>query len=223
MRAQFLDFGGKEKFACPNVATGWAEFLKALQARMARGPIEPAAAWAVFEQFAQTSPRAAVLGHLMRLGHLLPENERYQLGVLVADLLRQDWPEEWELFRPGLVSALAGLAAEMNPDSVHSYFNHIATVPGAETRRMAYLSILAAQDLLAKPRRDQIRTVAMLCNAGFAVCINTSRQLGKMSDSRDIERFGLAIAGYTAAADLLNNATGAVLFEGLHAPLWEEV
>ena len=210
-------------FAGPNVTTGWNEFLGRLGRLANRGQRNYEAGWATFEKLVQSSPRQETLAIFLRLGRELPERERYRLAVGVTRLLAPiEWPQEWEAVRPTLADAISRLASEMDPDEENSFFAQIATRKGAEPRRMAYLAMASAEDLLRKPRRDQLRTIAMLCNAGMAVCIETHRQCSKTMNSSNLHSFGAAIADYATAAGLLNEAAGAVLFEGLHAALEEE-
>lgn len=205
------------------MTTGWAEFLGRLRRLASKGQRNHAVGWATFEKLAQGSPQQKTLAIVVRLGHELPERERYRLAVAVTRLLAPiEWPEEWEAVRPSLADAISRLASEMNPDEENTLFAKIATRKGAESRRMAYLAMASAEDLLRKPRRDQLRTIAMLCNAGMAVCIETHRQCSRTTDSSNLHAFGAAIANYAAAASSLNEAAGAVLFEGLHAALEEE-
>ncbi len=220
---QFLDSRRKETFATPNVATGWAEYLEQLRRLASEGTRDHLAGWATFEKLAAGSPQPEPLMLLVRLGRDLPERERYRLAVAVTRLLApMEWPLEWEVVRPGLIYALSELADEMDPDGHDSFFGHVVTKEGAKTRRIAHLTIVAAIDLLRKPRRDQLRSIAMLCNASMAACIEAYRQFSKSVPLANTQVFGLAIAEYASAADLLNDATGAVLFEGLHAVLEED-
>lgn len=210
-------------FAASDVATGWAEFLKRLRRLASAGERDHAAGWTMFKRLARASPQQGTLDILVHVGQDLPERERYRLAVGVTRLLAPiEWPEEWEGVRPGLADALLRLSMQMDPDAEDSFFARIATKTGAEARRMAQLAMVSAEDLLRKPRRDQLRTVALLCNAGMAVCIETHRRFSKTSDTREFQAFGMAIAGYTEAAGRLNEATGAVLFEGLYAALEED-
>src|SRR5262249_32196336 len=89
---------------------------------------------------------------------------------------------------------------------------------------MANVVLYAACNLLSKPcRRDELRTVALLCNTGFALCRKTYRTFRKRLPGSvapdSAVRFRDALIEYAGAADLLNDAVGAVLFEGLHAEL----
>lgn len=206
-----------------NVATGWAEFLAQLRRLASKGQRNHAAGWATFEKLAKNSPRHKTLEIFLRLGHKLPERERYRLAVGVTRLLAPvEWPQEWEAVRPALVDAISRLAAEMDPDAEGSFFAQIATRTGAEARRMAYVAMVSVEELLRTPRRDQLETIARLCNAGMAACIETHRQCRKTMDSNELRAFGEAIGDYTATANLLNEATGVVFFEGLYAPLEDE-
>ncbi len=203
-----------------NVATGWAEFLARLRGLASKGLANPDAAWTTFTTLAQNSPQREILATLQHLGNGLPEQERYRLAVGTTRLLAPiEWPWEWEAARPSLTDAISRLGSEMDPDVPESFFAQIATGKGAEARRLAHIAVLSAEELLRRPRRDQIKTIARLCNAGMAVCIETHRQCSKTMDGTELRAFGNAIADYTAAASLLNDATGVVLFEGLHAPL----
>lgn len=218
-----LDIFGKVEFAAFIVATGWAEFLKRLQRLAIKGQRNHAAGWATFEELAQHSPRRETLAIFLRLGQVLPERERYQLAVAVTRLLAPiDLPQEIEAVRPRLADAVSRLSEEMDPDDDDSFFASIANQKGADRRRMAHLAMVSAEDLLRKPRRDQLRTIGLLCNVGMTECINAQRKYGRLSKSPQSNRFGTALADYVASADAMNDATGAVLFEGLHASLEEE-
>lgn len=204
------------------VVSGWAEFLKRLQRLAVKGQLNHAAGWVTFEELVQQSPRRDTLTIFLRLGQVLPERERYRLAVAVTRILAPiELPQEIEAIRPRLIDAISSLSEQMDPDGDDSFFGKIASKKGADRRRMAHLAMVSAEDLLRKPRRDQLRTIALLCNAGMTECVAGYRKYGRFSKQTYAIRFGTALADYVAAADAMNDASGAVLFEGLHASLEE--
>lgn len=177
IRCWLLDMFRKVEFAAYIVATGWAEFLKRLQRLAIKGQRSHPAGWATFEELAQHSPRRDTLAIFLRLGQVLPERERYQLAVAVTRLLAPiELPQEIEAVRPRFADAVSRLSEEMDPDVDESFFARIANQKGADRRRMAHLAMAAADDLLRKPRRDQLRTIGLLCNVGMAECIEAQRE-----------------------------------------------
>lgn len=211
------------------VATGWAELLKRLRRLAAEGRQDPDAAWTKFEELALSSERANILKGIVRLGRLLPELERYRLAVAITRLLAPvEWPPAWSAARPALVEALDALVEEANPDADDSFLATHGIDDNPDLRYVNYHVLYAARNLLRRPcRRDELRTVALLCNTGMALLLKEYRRVKKDTDagtpSRAVlaarRRLRRALAAYTEAASALNDAVGAVLFEGLHARL----
>ena len=84
--------------------------------------------------------------------------------------------------------------------------------------------LIEAAHLVRRPcRRDELPNVARLCNLGSATCLDVYRTvILKSEDGASIDqdaraRYRSAFESYTAAARALNDAVGAVLFEGLDA------
>lgn len=209
------------------VATGWAEFRSWIRRRVADGNRDPEATWTRFQKLAASSELAEILKHLLRVGRILPDTERYRLAVATTRLLAPiEWPKEWAAARPALVAALETLVDETCPSDHVSFFALHDLGADAEIERVGHLVLIAARDLLRRPcRRDELPTVAGLCNLGSATCLGVYRRAIQKStndaalDSGARARYRSAFADYAAAARVLNGAAGAVLFEGLDAVL----
>jgi len=210
------------------VGLGWAEFLKRIRRLVAEGRQDPVATWKKFEELARSSPQAQTLEIIISIGRRLPEHQRYRLAVAVTRILAPiEWPAAWDIARPELVEALDVLVEETNPEVEGSFFALLATSSDADTHSAANVILYTARNLLSKPcRRDELRTVATLCNSGIAICLMVYRSSRVRRRSRDIgraaDRFRDALTDYADSAALLNEAMGAVLFEGLHAGIEAE-
>lgn len=211
------------------VVTGWAELLKRLRRLAAEGRQDPDAAWTKFEELALSSERANILKAVVRLGRLLPELERYRLAVAITRILAPvEWPPAWSAARPALVEALDALVEEADPDADDSFVATHDVDGNPDLRYVNHHVLYAARSLLRRPcRRDELRTVALLCNTGVALLLKEYRRATKDADTGTPSRAALdarrrlrrALAAYTEAASALNDAVGSVLFEGLHARL----
>ena len=209
------------------MARGWAEFLKRLRRLAAEGRQEPDAAWTRFEDLASRSERANILKTIVRLGKVLPEGERYRLAAAVTRILAPiEWPPEWAAKRLDFVAALDTLVEETNPEEDSSFFALCSAGRNEELQRVTHLVLFAARDLLRRPcRRDELRTVALLCNTGLSQVLKSYRRSAKRIAAGGMPgsvvdahtRCRQALAAYAEAASDLNEAAGVVLFEGLHA------
>lgn len=212
----------------PRVATGWAELSKWIRRRVAEGTREPEATWARFQRLATRSERADILKHIVRVGKVLPDQERYRLAVSTTKLLAPlEWPLEWSALRPALVVALDALVDETCPNTGGSFCDLHDFGECTELQAFGHVVLMNARDLLRRPcRRDELPTVARLCNAGNSACLRASRRATPRSGASDPAaceqgraRYLSALAEYARAAAALNEAVGAVLFEGLNAPV----
>ncbi len=211
----------------PRVATGWAELQGWIGRRIAEDNRDLDATWTQFQNLAAGSERAYILKHIVRVGRILPDQERYQLAVVTTRLLAPiEWPSEWSEARPSLIAALDTLVDETCPDEKTSFFALHDLGTEVDHQRLGHLVLLNALDLLRRPcRRDELPIVARLCNAGSTTCLSAYRRMILQSEEgASIEqdaraRFRSAFEGYAAAARTLNDAVGAVLFEGLDAVL----
>jgi hypothetical protein len=178
-----------------------------------------------FQKIAASSERGDILKHLVRVGRVLPDQDRYRLAVAVTRLLAPlEWPHEWSEARVGLVAALDELLVETDPDAKGSFFALHDLGADAELQRVGHLVLHSAFYLLGRPcRRDQLPVVARLCNTGTVACLRAYRSAIRQSskgasiDEGARARFRGAFEAYAEAADALNDAVGAVLFEGLDA------
>jgi hypothetical protein len=216
------------------VASGWAELWKRIRRLAEVDERDFEGTWARFRKLASSSERASALKILVRVGSVLSERERYSLAVAVTRILAPiEWPSEWIPARTKLTNALDALIEETDPDNQLPASNPY--VVDAQARETSHVVLYVAGDLLRKPcRRDELRSVAALCNTGIALRLRLERKragpalnLPSGVRQRDIEasslRFRRAMAAYVEAANELNDAVGAVLFEGLHAPLEQEI
>jgi hypothetical protein len=193
----------------------------------ATGQRDVEATWTRFQKLAERSERADILKFIVRVGLVLPDEERYGLAAATTMLLAPiEWPSEWSEVRPALVAALDTLVEETDPDAEESFFALHDLGADAELQRVGHLVLHGARDLLRRPcRRDELPIVARLCNIGNAACIGTYRRAIQRSRQdasihRDTRaRYRSAFAGYAEAAEELNDTVGVVLFEGLDAPL----
>jgi hypothetical protein len=212
------------------VATGWAELLRRIRRLAAEEREDPEATWKKFQQLAARSERASILKPLVRLGRVLPSRERHVLAVSITRILAPlEWPPEWIQGRAELVDALDALLEEMDPNEPSSFLSLGGLGGDGElTWRVSRIVLYSARNLLHRPcRRDELRTVALLCNTGILINLQSYRRSAKqinqdtaprpLVDAR--VRYRNALVNYATAASVLNGAVGAVLFEGLHAPL----
>ena len=185
------------------------------------------ATWTRFQKLAAGSEREDVLKHVVRVGRILPDHERYVLAVATTRLLAPiEWPNEWSEARPALVAALDTLVDATCPSELESFFALHDLGIDAELERLGHFVLIDARDLLRRPcRRDDLPTIASLCNRGSAACLGVYRRVVQQADqSAPIDqnaraRYRSAFEGYASAARRLNGAVGAVLFEGLDAVL----
>jgi hypothetical protein len=189
-----------------------------------------AGTWALFTEVASRSERADILKTIVRIGEILPARERRHLAVAITRLLAPvEWPPEWIPPRQKLISALDGLIVETRPDS--PLFSLHGSGAEDSSLQIAQLLLISAQNLLRLPcRRDELRTVALLCNGAVALCLQMTRKAPaqietEKQERRDVadlvasmQRFGNAFLAYIEAANELNDAVGTVLFKGLFAP-----
>jgi hypothetical protein len=211
----------------PRVATGWAELLTWIRRRVAEGNHDPEATWTRFEKRAARSERTDILKYIVRVGQILPDKERSRLAVVTTRLLAPiEWPNEWSEVRLPLVAALDTLVEETDPQADTSFFALHDLEGDAELQKVGHLVLVGSRDLLLRPcRRDELTTVARLCNVGITACLRAYRRtLRRCAKTATIEqgsriRFRSAFAAYAEAAEVLNQVVGAVLFEGLDAPV----
>ena len=215
----------------PRVATGWAELRTWIRRRVAEDRRDLEVTWTRFQKLAASSERADLLKHIVRVGQILPDKERYRLAVATTRLLAPiEWPKEWSEVRPALVAALDAFVEETDPHAVASFFVLHDMPSDTDPPKVGHIALVCARDLLLRPcPRDELPTVARLCNSGSAACLRAYRKAYRMpfrqcegdppmdQDSR--ARFRSAFAAYAKAAETLNNVVGAVLFEGLDAPV----
>jgi len=207
------------------VATGWAELQGWIGRRIAQDNRDLEATWTWFQKLVASSERAVLLKHIVRVGLILPDQERYQLAVVTTRQLAPiEWPIEWSEARPALVAALDTLVDETCPDEKVSFFALHDLGVDAELERVGHLVLINARDILRRPcRRDDLPSLARLCNLGSATCLGVYRRVisqsgeGASIDQDARTRYRSAFEGYAAAARALNDAVGAVLFEGLDA------
>jgi hypothetical protein len=137
-----------------------------------------------------------------------------------------EWSQAAERVRPALVLALDALVQETDPAANDSFFSfEVEALEAAgnsgHVLRMTHVLFFAARDFLQKPcRRDELQTVALLCNWGYSTAVREYRSAQNPS-VRSTRRMRDALVAYAEAADALNDAVGNVLFEGLHAPIEE--
>ncbi len=211
----------------PPVGSGWAELLRWVRLRVQREERDPAATWSRFQKLAARSERAEILKHVVRVGRLLPDLERYRLAVSITRMLAPiEWPSEWSEARLRLVSALDTLVEETDPDAASSFFGLHDLGPDAVLQRVGHRVVQNSRDLLQRPcRRDELAVVARLCNAGNAACLLAYRRAVKRSaalvtdDQAARAHYRSAFEAYAEAAGALNEVVGAVLFEGLDASI----
>ena len=211
----------------PRVATGWAELRGWIRRRANADTRDPEATWTRFQKLATRSEREDILKHIVHVGRILPTMERYRLAVSMTRLLAPtEWPSEWSVARPALVAALETLVEETDPHSDASFFALHDMKNEAEFQKVGHLVLVGARDLLLRPcRRDEVHPVARLCNTGTTACLRVYRMVIQRSeDATTIDqdsraRFRSAFAVYAKAAATFNEAVGAVLFEGLDAPV----
>jgi hypothetical protein len=209
----------------PRVATGWAELRTWIRRRVADDKRDHEATWTRFQKLAARSERADILRHIIGIGRILPDQERYRLAVAVTRLLAPiEWPKEWSDVRPALVAALETLADETCPVENATFFALHDLGADAEIERLGHLVLIDARDLLLRPcRRDDLPSIARLCNLGSATCLDVYRKVilrsgeGVLIDQDARARYRRAFEGYATAARALNDVVGAVLFEGLDA------
>lgn len=211
-----------------HVATGWAELRSWIRRRVAEDDRDREATWARFQKLVAGSERADILKHIVRVGGILPDQERYRLAVATTRLLAPiEWPNEWRAARPALVVALATLVDETDPHADASFFALHEMKGDAELQKVGHLVLVGARDLLllGPCRRDELPTVARLCNAGIAACLRAYRKAIRRSEEAAVTdrdsraRFRSAFEAYAQAAATFNDVVGAVLFEGLDAPV----
>ena len=185
------------------------------------------ATWTRFQKLTAGSERADILKNVVHVGRILPDRERYRLAVVTTRLLAPiEWPKEWSEVRPALVAALDTLVKETDPYADSSFFSLHDMKGDAELQQVGHLVLVGARDLLLRPcRRDELPTVASLCNAGNTACLRTYRRAFRRSEDAEVTdqdsraRFRSAFAAYADAAETFNSIVGAVLFEGLDAPV----
>jgi hypothetical protein len=114
---------------------------------------------------------------------------------------------------------------EATPAEKASFFALHDLDTDAELQRVGHVVLIDARNLLRQPcRRDELPTVASLCNTGSSVCLRVYRKViersgeGTSIDQDARARYRSAVAAYAETAAALNEAVGAVLFEGLDAP-----
>ena len=209
------------------VATGWAEFRSWIRRRVAEDNRDPEATWTRFQKLAAGSERAEILKLIVRVGGILPNHERYRLAVATTRLLAPiEWPKEWSEARPALVTALDKLVDETCPDEHASFFALHDLGIDAELERVGHLVLIDALHLLRRPcRRDELPSLARLCNLGNTTCLGVYRRvILRSGDDASLDpdaraRYRSAFENYAGAARTLNATVGAVIFEGLDAVL----
>lgn len=218
------------------MATGWAELWNRIRRLAEAGERDHEGTWTRFAKAAARSERAAVLKGVVRAGELLPLRERYNLAVAITRLLAPvEWPPEWVPARQKLILALDGLVQVTDPDAEPAPLAPHGPEAIDSSLEVAHLLFVSSQELLRRPcRRDELRTVATLCNAAVALCLRMSRRAHSRYRKADPARRGAldflastahfedAFAAYAEAANELNAAAGVVLFEGLFASLEQE-
>jgi hypothetical protein len=145
------------------VTPGWAELLAWMQQQSAGGTLDAEAAWDAFRAVVATSEHAA-LPELCARFHAAPARDRLALAGTIASLLAPvEWPTSWRDARLGLVNALDALVRETAPDSIPFDL----TLDERDLYHGGWTDLALARDLLRVPcRRDELRWVAKLCDAG---------------------------------------------------------
>lgn len=205
------------------MAIGWAELLE----KVLSAPAGPDAVWAEFREVAERSPRAAVLEPALRLAERLPAADRRTLVVALATCAAPlEWPLEREAIRPSLTAALGDLLREMDPAQPSSLprMLHLDLTPHADIHTAGLVAMRGAHQMLRLPcRRDEIRTVAYLCNWGrFACHASYGRALAQAaggSATAAVIRYEVARSRFDEQARAFNHIYGNVLFETGEAPL----
>lgn len=206
--------------------TGWTEYLEKFKRQMAAGePTDPHALWSEFLQQSKTSPRAEALQLFAQIVQKAPIAQRLTVAALLTSLLEPlEWPPEWEQHRPQLLGALELLltaVSPMKPDSLSTQLG--LTLDGNALLSGGVFILSSAAQLLFTSRRDQLHTVAGLCDVGLhqlvvalrhAFARRAKQPMGEALLQARI-RFDAALERYAQAARALNSATGEVLFTNL--------
>jgi hypothetical protein len=211
------------------VPNGWAEYIRRIKQQADSGQTDAHALWSEFLQRSQTSPRARGLELFAKVVQKFPVEERVTVAILVASLLDPlEWPPEWEQHRPGLVEALESLSSLLDSRNPNSLTTLLKLSPDELRYWGGGVMFFTAVQLLSTPcRRDQLRPVARLCDAGFHGIMTAYRHAldraggsalsGPILEAR--MQFAAAFERYAQAARALNSAAGEVLFEMLDGRL----
>ena len=200
---------------------GWAELLAWTQQQSMAGKLDAEEAWRFFRDLAATSAQAG-LPELASRFDLAPAGDRLILAVTSARMLAPvEWPLSWVEPRRRLASTLDEIVRDAAPDAIAQTFE--LTLDEADLYRAGWNDLIAARDLLRVPcRRDELRTVGRLCDAGnFARRRALGRallRLGERATAQVIaarDRHAISFEVYAAAARSMNGACGTVMFGGL--------
>lgn len=205
--------------------------LKKALAQSEAGSLDPAALWADF-QLRATRTVGPELHMITATVQRLPEEERAAVAAAIAALLAPvAWPDEWEVARPALLNGLDGLLHELRSSRADSFPRLLGLEADAELFAGGYIALEIARDFFAAPcRRDELRAAARCCSLGLSLC---RRALRRGLDRRGAEplastlhearaRYLIAFQRYALAGRVLNDAIGAVVFEELDTPLYQE-
>lgn len=216
------------------MATGWQELLE--QMRAASNDVHGKEWDGLWKSFAFLMVRSTAFGdgHAM-VAYVEHDPTKYALALLLTALLAPtEWPVEWEAQRPELVRALAELRRQTRSSEPTanagreppSFFALVELGPDKATVEIGHRVLATAVDLLGTPcRRDQVPTVADLCNlATSRLGAAYQRALARQGELAMREpllaahlRYRVAALRYDDAALAMNDAIGSVLFHPFDA------
>lgn len=195
------------------MATDWVEYLSFLKAERQVSALAPTSStdfWTRFKTDAQSSQWGETLADLLAQSESLSRRLRLSVAVAISRILSTlEWPPAWDARREALAGALDGLA-EVVREWLPSARNDFDSAAPSEQdiATLAYAGLVTAQALLRHPcRRDELRTVAVLCNAVAAAILRAQQR----RCSAEV-KFTLALARYTKATGAMNDAVGTQLF-----------
>lgn len=206
---------------------GWDEFLEKVKRQAAlEEPQGLQAIWTEFLQRSQKSPRAEALQMLVQAVQKAPLDQRASVAFVVATLLAPlEFPPEWEQPRLRVVDALIGL---MDPLNNFEDANALTGLLESDTESAllvsgAWVVLSNANRLLIMCRREDLRTIAGLCDLGLAQVVlplrkEFAKRAGRPLDEKILQariRFEAALDQYAQAARAFNAAVGEVVFKFL--------
>ncbi|TKD01696.1 hypothetical protein [Polyangium fumosum] len=211
------------------MAASWAELVKRLQERQESGKALTAAVlWREFKRQAAQSNRQDVR-HLAEIGKGMTPEDRGRFAVAVMPLLvTLDWPLAWEAARPGLIVALEAILEETDSEHPNRFAHaYLSAVPSPEHEAKlfdtAWISLDVALDMLRRPcPASELRNVAALCVLGTSQPALLAFEFSKSDNDFASEplmhacsQYLQAFERYVRAARAMNQAVGAVIFDGL--------